>query len=165
MGLLEREAFVYLLEPIIGQRCRDWEISRIRATAIQLWISEVADAFMKAEPDMMKGQQEHPLMEIIPSRNVIAQLNQTAVEACYKAPVVVKREVAASRVITELLEHLTGCALSEDPGQLLKTLVAGELPSSKIKRFQLAVDYVSGMTDRFALSLYRQLAGFDLAMG
>jgi dGTPase len=129
-------------------------------------ISEVYEVFLDEEPNLLKGLGRAPLMECIPSAKYIDLINEAAVKVCYRAPVVVKREVAASRIIENLLDHLVESARGEHHGGLLMTVLGEEMDESlplgeTLKRI---TDAISAMTDRYALSLYRQLNGMDLAM-
>jgi dGTPase len=166
LNLLSRGAFAELMQPMIDQDCSGWDVSRIRASVIHQLISEVYEVFLDEEPNLLKGLGRAPLMECIPSAKYIDLINEAAVKVCYRAPVVVKREVAASRIIENLLDHLVESARGEHHGGLLMTVLGEEMDESlplgeTLKRI---TDAISAMTDRYALSLYRQLNGMDLAM-
>jgi dGTPase len=166
LGLLSRSAFAELMQPMVDKNCSTWNVSRIRAAVIHRLISEVYEVFLDEELNLLKGQGRSPLMECIPSTPHIDRINEAAVKVCYRAPVVVKREVAASRIIENLLDHLVESARGRHHGGLLLTVLGEEYNEDfplgeTLKRI---TDAISAMTDRYALSLYRQLNGMDLAM-
>ena len=166
LKLLSRSAFAELMQPMIQQDCSSWDVSRMRAAVINHLISEVSEAFLDQEPLLLIGQGKAPLMESIPSATHIDRINDAAVKVCYRAPVVVKREVAASRIIENLLDHLVESARGQHHSGLLATVLGEDhdphLPLGH--SLKLITDAISAMTDRYALSLYRQLNGMDLAM-
>ena len=167
LKLISKDHFAELLKPITGADCSTWDVSRIRATAIGKLIQEVVDLFMLHEENFLRGEGQKPLMDLIPSAEHIQALNNVAVHTCYRAPVVVKREVAASQVIGGLLHHLVASANGTQHPSLLPTLLGDRLPAetaSAYETLQAIADFICGMTDRYALSLYRQLHGMDLAM-
>ena len=167
LKLLTKDHFAALIQPMIKANISHWDVSRIRATAINNLINEVVEVFMQQEDALLHGQGQMPLMDLIPSASSIQALNNVAVQSCYRAPIVVKREVAASQVIESLLEHLVASARQEKHPGLLPTLLGDRMPSEAANFYevlQTIADFICGMTDRYALSLYRQLNGMDLAM-
>jgi dGTPase len=167
LKLLSKEHFAQLLQPIIKDSISSWDVSRIRATAIGVLIHEVVDVFMDQEEALLQGKGHKVLMDLIPSAQHIQALNEVAVQTCYRASVVVKREVAATQVIGSLLEHLVASATKSHHPSLLPTLLGDRCPAASshpYEQLQAIADFVCGMTDRYALSLYRQLNGMDLAM-
>lgn len=166
LGLLDKSEFSHLMEPILKTDCSQWDVSRIRAAVISQWIKEVFEVFMAEESAILEGKGRAPLMDLIPSRDSLEQIHRAAISYCYQAPVVVKREVAASGVITQLLDHLVKSATGKHHPGLLKTVLGEDFSKDADLSTTLRSisDSVSSMTDRYALKLYRQLSGLDLSM-
>jgi dGTPase len=166
LGLLSRRDFAELMQPMLKVDGSSWDVSRLRATVINGLIQEASSVFLDMEQDLLSGKGQGALMDLIPSAPHIDAVNDAAVRVCYKAPVVVKREVAASRIIDSLLTHLTDSAMGRHHRGLLETVLGEQFQPHAPLGYQLKsiTDAVAAMTDRYALNLYRQLNGMDMAM-
>jgi dGTPase len=144
----------------------------LRAIAINQLIEECAQAFLDAEDALLKGTHDRALKDVIPSGPALSELNQFAREKCYQSAAVLEIELAGYRAIGGLLEDFVDAVLSAEgkPSKRQKKaleLLGGReqevpLTGTRYERLLRVTDYVSGMTDRFALSLYRRLRGISL---
>ena len=76
-------------------------------------------------------------------------------------------ELAGNRIITELLDKLIDAVLY--PEKNYSQLILNKVPQqyetradSLYGKLQAAIDYISGMTDVYALDLYRKINGMSL---
>lgn len=120
--------------------------------------------------------------DLIKDPNVAGDLEAIA-EACrdkvYKERRKLETESAGITILSYLLEHLTGMAMSKASGKDLKTKerhLYDLLPShsraaldaaglNKYKALLVITDYISGMTDRYAHELFLKLNGTSPLIG
>ena len=93
--------------------------------------------------------------------------SEVAVNKIYRSRDVLDIELAGFHVISTLLELMIDAVLSPEKAysQLLINRVSGQYDihsSTLYGRIQAVLDYISGMTDVFALDLYRKIKGNSL---
>lgn len=169
LGLITRAEAVTLLAPILGvaeAELAERPIGQLRARAIGALVEQCVAVFLAAEEGMLAGTYECALCDEIPAAVELAAIYDLNMARCYRAPVVLGLEQAGFNVIdtllTQLLESVRG---TRNPHlrQLLPDDFEGRLPQLDAYRRLLALtDFVSGMTDRYAVRLYRQITGIDL---
>lgn len=144
-------------------------IAYFRASAIGKLEHACVHAFVEAEPQILAGTYEGSLIDHI------APLPAAAYRACsdyayahiYRCKEVVDVELAGYRIIYTLLSLMIGAVLH--PERAYSRLLLGRVSS----QYQLAaprlydrllavVDYVTGMTDVYALDLYQKINGTSL---
>ena len=88
-------------------------------------------------------------------------------EKIYRAPEVVDIEIAGNRIITYLMECLVEAVMH--PEKNFSRLLLEKVPqqynvrdTTVYGRIQSALDHISGMTDVYALDLFRKLNGHSL---
>jgi dGTPase len=156
------------------------KIEFLRAKAISRIIEEMVYCFLDNEAEMLTGRFDEPLMNQIPSRVEMDRLIEVATEKIYCAPEVVEIETAGFQVISELLERFIqilddiaehGDAAS--PRSKMSVLLIPEQfigpgrrsTDSAYARLLKLTDFVSGMTDSYAVSLYKKMTGISLPGG
>jgi dGTPase len=144
-------------------------IGYLRAMAVGQFLRECIDAFMANEPQILEGTFEHSLSSVIPSASDLKQLQQLAQAKCYKATSVLEIELAGYEALGGLLSSFLVAAIKEKPSQrdkklveLMEQRVGKKSHSSTYHRLLRVTDYVSGMTDRYALSLFRRISGISV---
>ena len=97
------------------------------------------------------------------------QCKKTGAQRIYKHPSVVEIEIAGFKILGTLLQEFTQAVLSPDhhySGLLLPFIPEQyKVPENAPVhlRIQTVIDFVSGMTDVYALELYRKLQGTGVA--
>ena len=116
----------------------------------------------------------------MPGREALGRLIEVARERIYCAPEVVEIQAAGFQVIGELLERFIQSlddiaehgSRANARSRMLAQLVpdqfkgggSGLSPNHYVRLLQLT-DYVAGMTDSYAVSLYKKLTGISLPGG
>ena len=145
------------------------QIAYLRSNVIGLLTHECTQAFLDNEEKILNGEFEGSLISHI--SELPAQAYKTcaklAFERIYKSRDVVDIEVAGFRIIGTLIDLMTEAVLSPEKAysQLLINRVSSQYnmkAPALFDRIQAVLDYVSGMTDVFALDLYRKLNGNSL---
>ncbi len=156
------------------------KVEFLRAKVINEAIGQAMTTFLDNEAEIMRGAFDQPLLSCIPGRTAMERLIQVASERIYCAPEVVEIQAAGFQVIGELLERFV-YALDDlaDQGEaatpksrMLARLIplqfkgAGRGPSPELyPRLLQLTDFVSGMTDSYAVALYKKITGISLPGG
>lgn len=141
----------------------------LRACAIGSCITAVRETFWKEESALLEGRLERSLMQVSPLGAAYKALSDFSVKHIYGAPQVEAVEVMGFQVIDALVALLMEWVASPSSplGRKLGRLLGAEklpepLPGGeegRPARLQHMLDYLSGMTDSFALETYRHLYG------
>ncbi|XZF14554.1 dGTP triphosphohydrolase [Chitinophagaceae bacterium MMS25-I14] len=146
------------------------KVQFIRAKWIGLMVQKLSRAFMDHEAALLAGTLEMDLMKCMSETDhaLIEQINEFSVKHIYNYKSVVEIEIAGYNVIGGLLKEFVHAVL--EPGdprarKILK-LVPAQFPITKegslYHNVQSVVDFISGMTDLYAIDLYRKITGISI---
>jgi dGTPase len=146
----------------------DAKITLMRAKSISTLIGLCANVFYTEQEAILNGDFNKSLMDAIeePFLSVMKKIESISVKRIYNYSSVVQIEVAGYQVMGGLLEEFIPAYLQNNskyhrklveliPGQFLTTSTD---PYSKI---QTVLDFVSGMTDIYAVELFRKIKGIS----
>ena len=145
------------------------QISYLRSTIIGDLVEACADVFIENENKILKGEKLQPLIKLIdnPAQSAYAICSNFAVKNIYRSKDVLDIELAGYRIIGFLLEKFTHAI--QNPQHAYSKILLGRIPEqyaisgeSITCDLQSILDYVSGMTDVYALDLYRKITGIGL---
>ena len=145
------------------------QIAYLRSCVIGLLIQECTQAFLDNENTILKGEFEGSLIRHISEQPADAYEHcaRLSFEKIYRSRDVLDIELAGFRIISTLLELMIDAVCSPEKAysQLLINRVSGQYnvkAPALYERIQAVLDYISGMTDVFALDLYRKINGNSL---
>ena len=145
------------------------QIAYLRATVIGILVKECTKVFMENENSILEGTFEGALIKHInaPLNEVYKRCTQVAVEKIYRSRDVLDIELAGFHVISTLLELMIDAVQSPDKAysELLINRVSSQYDikaPTLYGKIQAVLDYISGMTDVYALDLYRKIKGNSL---
>lgn len=145
------------------------QIGYLRSRAIGTLVYECSQAFLSHEEEILQGIFHQTLIDCISEvpAKAYAHCSDVAFSRIYNSSDVVDIEVAGYQIITTLLDKMINAVLNPDRSysRLLldriplqyETRVEGVYP-----RIMAVLDYISGMTDVYALDLYRKIFGMSL---
>ena len=145
------------------------KIAYLRSSIIGLLVEMCADAFVEHEAEILDGTFEGCLIDHIPPQGRDGYRNCEALswQKIYCAPDVVELELAGTRIISFLIHELVKAVTN--PGLNYSRLLLSKVPvqyevnaPTTYGRIQAVLDHISGMTDVYALDLYRRLNGMSL---
>lgn len=145
------------------------QIAYLRSGVIGLLIEECCAAFLENEEKILSGNFAGALMKHISPRAKTAYeiCSDFSVKHIYRNKDVLDIELAGYRIIGFLLETFTDAI--QNPNHAYSKLLLERIPeqfdvdSPKMYgKIQAVIDYVSGMTDVYALDLYRKMTGAGL---
>jgi dGTPase len=147
------------------------KVQYIRAIWIGLMVRKLTDLFMDKEAEILTGSLQDSLMDLLPENylTLLEAVNQYSYKHVYNYKPVVQIEIAGFHIIGALLKEFNGAVLQPDKaksGKLLQ-LISQQFPIKKdpahlYENLQSVVDYISGMTDLYAIDLYRKITGISV---
>lgn len=144
------------------------KVQFLRAKLINLLIFRMRDIFMEKETELLAGAVVKSLIDYLPPREqaLIKAIDAFSVQHIYNHRSVVEIEIAGYNVIGGMLREFYGAVLnphsvkSEKLLQLIsRQFVITGAPDRLYEDTQAVVDFISGMTDLFAVDLYRKITG------
>jgi len=134
-------------------------------------IEKLSLVFMELEAEILSGTLEKDLLKCLPlaDRELIDRINEFSVAHIYNYRAVVEIEIAGYNVIGGLLKEFVQAVLyPQHPksGKLIK-LVSAQFPVTQKKEhvyqdIQSLVDFIAGMTDLYAIDIYRKITGITI---
>lgn len=145
------------------------KIAYLRSCVIGRLVECCADSFVKHEEEILSGTFNSTLIRSLPEREKLAydRCASLSYSRIYDAPEVVDVELAGHRIITSLMQHLINAVINPELSysRLLLSKFPGQYDAQAptlFGRIQAVLDHISGMTDVYALDLYRKLQGQSL---
>ena len=145
------------------------KVAYLRSSVIGAMVESCADAFIDHEQEILRGHHPGPLVEKMESRlrDAYEECSRTAWSKIYCAREVVDIELAGNRILTFLMEVLTDAVMNPEKNysRLLLNIIPKQYDTRALDdygKLQSVLDHVSGMTDVYALDLYRKLNGHSL---
>lgn len=145
------------------------QIAYLRSSVIGLLVDECARVFLENEESILDGTYSGSLIKNIEPLANEANKKATDISRAkiYKTKDVVDIELAGHRIIGFLLD--TFITAIENPKDNYSELILSRIPDQYEKnaptlyeRILAVLDFVSGMTDVYALDLYRKITGMSL---
>jgi dGTPase len=184
LGLIPFEETVELLAPILGDKLHREKLAReqslnkklgiLRALAIGEIIEACTVIFLDEEPAILGGTFDGALTDRSRYHDALKEIAKHSVERIYRARYVVEIEAAGHEVLPGLLDEFLAAAKAYQEGeksrkyQNLALLLPPEVRSavrestSGYATARAVIDFVSGMTDKHALNLFRKIKGMSI---
>jgi dGTPase len=177
-----QESFVALIpekhrpKRLAAAQSHSRRVQILRDVAIGAAIEEAADVFLAEEESILTGSFDKPLIEAGPSHPVWRTIQQRSIETIYATTRGVEIEAAGFEVLGGLIDIFVSAfedlARSTRPSprshKLLQLVPIENIGRRRIpdpdpyQRLLKMLDFVSGMTDRYAVSLYKKVRGISL---
>jgi len=147
-------------------------IAYLRAKSINTLINKCCETFLSNKESILQGDYDKSLMDDIPElHKVLKEIERLSYTKIYNARKVVELEIAGFRIMSGLVEDFVNAALTPKDDrdkeqlkilELLPRQYTFEESSSAYEKVIHIFDFISGMTDLFALKLYRKLRGIEI---
>lgn len=138
----------------------------LRATVINKLVECVAKVFIDNYDDIMNGNFEKALVSHLPDheKNAMEKCREFSLKNIYKHPTVVKVELTGFNVIGSLVDEFVNAVLEPQKiyNKKLLSLIPEQFKNNEddlYSRVQVVLDYISNMTDLYAVQLYKDLRG------
>lgn len=145
------------------------QIAYLRSSVIGVLIRECAKVFVENEKEILAGTFQGALIKHIAEepRNAYSRSAKVSFQKIYRSKDVLDIELAGFRVISTLMDLMIDAVNA--PEKAYSQLLIGRVSSqydmgspSLYGKIQAVLDYISGMTDVYALDLYRKINGNSL---
>ena len=167
-----------LRERAEAMREKKERIEFLRAIAIGAAVQQTADLFLTKEAAILAGEFDEPLIDHIAAGAELETIKRRSVETIYATTRGVEIEAAGFSVLGGLLDDFVSAVsdvarrgnkhASPRSRKLLRlvpeqSLGPGREPDSNpYQRLLRMIDFVSGMTDTYAVSLFKKIRGISL---
>ena len=148
---------------------RNEQIAYLRATVIGKLVKQCVAVFREKQDEILSGNFQKPLIDHVHPTSLKAMkiIQEVSIRNIYNDRSVVEIEISGYQIIGTLLEVFIEAILNPKEGISKKMLML--LPDqyrgnhqSTYEKVQAIVDFVSGMTDLYALDLYRKIKGINI---
>ena len=166
MNFQQKRIQVHMMMENIVQTAKNEQIVYLRSCVIGTLIDECIETFVSNEEEILNGTFEGALIKNISPRvrDAYCQCEAISLKRIYNSKDVVDIELAGYRIISTLIDLFTTAAMNPDKAysQLLLNRVSSQYEvraDDVYTRIMAVLDFISGMTDVFALDLYRKING------
>lgn len=189
LGLVSFRETVELLAGILRDDYKPGKLDRIndqnekvavlRALVINKLVEQCTEVFVDHEKDILTGQFDSALADHCASKDVLNLISGTSIEKIYRARHVIEIEASGHEVLPALLHEfvVTGQFLFhagkttsaiprkyQNASLLLPSETRFQIKQSEsfYQVLRVILDFVSGLTDRHAVSLFRKMKGISV---
>lgn len=146
------------------------KLSLLRAMLINLLSQKCAKAFLENETKLLAGELNKPLIDLIDKRSIelLKVISDFSIKYIYNHRSVIEKEIAGYNVIGGLLNEFVAAVLYPESQKSKKMLqlLSGQYSYSENKSLYQnllsVIDYISGMTDLYAVDLFRKITGIQI---
>jgi dGTPase len=146
----------------------DAKIGLLRAKAINTLTRICADIFYREQEALLSGTLNKSLTDLIPESYFSAwkEVEKISIERIYNFSSVIQKEVAGYKIMAGLLEEFVPALIHNNTHYYKKLvkLIPKQYHTDRTdiySRTQSVLDFVSGMTDLYAVDLYRNIKGIS----
>ncbi len=160
----------YIKEQMISLKDEKQKLSLLRAMLINLLTKKCTDVFLENEAALLNGDLNKSLIDLIDTRSIdlIKKIDEVSVQKIYNHQSVVEIEIAGFHVIGGLLKEFVNAILDRKSAKAKKLirLVPQQFDLNEerglYQNLLSIIDYISGMTDIYAVDLYRKITGIQI---
>ena len=171
LGFFDDETKARILQRIKDEELTDdnEKVVYMRARVIGLLESECVNAFIEHEDEILAGTFQGSLIKHVSSHVAEAYKHCTQISSkkIYRSKTVLDVELSGYKIMETLMENLIEAALS--PNKFHSKQLIGrfssqyDIDSDDLEtRIMAVIDYISGMTDIYALDVYQKINGISL---
>jgi dGTPase len=146
----------------------DAKVGYLRAIAINTLVTQCSNLFYNKQEEIMNGELNSALIDQIeePLRSAMKTIEKVSIKKIYNYSSVVQIEVAGYKVMGGLLEEFIPAYLKNTSKyhQKLIELIPKQFLTKETddySKIQTVLDFVSGMTDLYAVELFRKIKGIS----
>ena len=169
LSYFDEERTQHILEVMDTVADPNEKVAYLRSCIIGLLVKQCAATFVEHEEEILRGEFQDALIKHIEPRakEAYQQCAEVAFNKIYCAASVVDVDLAGSKIINLLLQELLDAVLH--PNRNYSKLLLTKFPEqyetdapSQFDKVMSVIDHISGMTDVYALNLYRTISGMSL---
>ncbi len=145
------------------------QIAYLRASVIGKLVKQCVETFNEKQDEILSGTFQKALIDHIQTNSLAAikKIKEVSIRNIYNDRSVVEIEISGYQIIGTLLEVFLDAILNPKEGFSMKLIQLmpdqyGGKHESTYEKVQSVVDFVSGMTDLYALDLFRKIKGINI---
>ena len=171
LGFFDEKTQGHIRRRIVDEGITDdnEKVVYMRACVIGVLENACAEAFIRHEEDIMNGTMEGCLIDNIEPKLAEAYKKCTILskQKIYKSKPVLDVELSGFKIMATLMEAMTEAAVNPSrfySRQLISRVSSQyDIDSPNLEtRIMAVIDYISGMTDVYALDIYQKINGISL---
>lgn len=143
------------------------KLAYLRALSIAQLVDEAATVFLENEEKILEAKFPESLLKSTPSFALMKEILDISIEKIYTFPPAVEIEAAGYKVLAGLLDVFTNAVISPESNysKQIRALIPDYYEfeeKTDYEKVLTVLDYVAGMSDSFAVALYRKINGISL---
>jgi dGTPase len=162
-------SYLYITQKLETIADESQKLSLLRAMLVNNLTRKCTQIFLENEEALLSGTLNKSLIDLIdePSIAQLKKIDELSFQKIYNHPSVVEKELAGYHVIYGLLEDFVGALTQPDlaKSQKVLRLIPNQFRistgNSLYQNLLSIVDFISGMTDVYAMDLFRKLRGIQ----
>ena len=165
-GLLENNGndFKQHLDRIVQKKEK---IAFLRSMVVHTLIMKISAVFNENIDKIFAGELDKSLMSLLDegTKEMLNGIMKLSVEHVYRSPTVLKIEAAGYKVLPDLLDKFILGIFESDKYRRYYRLIPEEYKDKSFGDYEKILNitmWISGMTDRYAMELFRNLNGIEL---
>ena len=171
LGFFDEETKKSIRNRIVeeGVTDRNEQVVYFRARVVGLLEALCVNVFVENEESILNGTFEGSLIDHIPTlqRNNYKHCSKVSIEKIYSSKTVLDVELSGYKIMETLMEALIGAAVEPEKfhsKQLIRRFSSQyDIRNPHLEdRIMAVIDYISGMTDIYALDIYQKINGISL---
>ena len=143
-------------------------IAFLRASVVGKLLKETVDVFMQKHDKILEGSFQQSLIKNLNSKSAEAMktVSKISVKKIYQNTDVISIELAGYNILGSLMDEFVKAVLEPDSDysrKLISLIPLQYQVSDKniYSKLQSVLDFISGMTDLYALKLYKDIKGYS----
>ena len=133
-------------------------------------VFKCTEVFFEYESQLLDGTLNKPLIDLLDEKTIalIDKIDQISIKKIYNDKSVIEIEIAGYHIIGGLLKEFISAVLQPNSPkskkllQLIPNQFSIEKEENVYQNIQSVVDFISGMTDLYAIDLYRKITGIQI---
>ncbi len=169
LGYFDDHRKARILETLKMVKDENEQIAYLRSSVIGKLVDQCSTVFVENETEILNGNFNSSLIKHLPEQlsNAYKVCSKIAFDKIYRSSEVLDVELAGYKIILTLLDNLVTAVLNPEKAYSQQLLM--RIPEqfetgseSTYGKIMAVLDYISGMTDIYALDLYRKITGMSI---
>lgn len=169
LGIFDKIDLQKIITSLEKQSLDNQQLSYLRAMVINQLVNQCTTIFMQNEAELLGGTLNKSLIDLLPEKQLkaIEEIDRISVEKVYNHKSVIEIELAGYNVIGGLLDEFIQAVVysKQKKSEKLLALIPDQFDAkndSLYEKMLAVVDYISGMTDLYAIDLFRKIKGISV---
>jgi dGTPase len=169
LAIFDEKDLEKISSSLAKQTLDNQQLSYLRAMVINQLVHQCTAIFMQNEVELLVGTLNQSLIDLLPEKQLkaIEEIDNISVEKVYNHKSVIEIELAGYNVIGGLLDEFMAAIISpkSKKSEKLLALIPAQfdiLNNTFYEKTLAIVDFISGMTDLYAIDLFRKIKGISV---